>query len=197
MEHDFTPVKQREDDALIAPDQIGPSAYRAHAWALTGKSPVEWEKLGDAEQHKWLKHAVDFSAHAAGMEGVPVVDACKRLLPGFEKLTPREQLAFQAAVRHMAMLIDAFDQIGDLSGQEAFWKGWTEERLKRLPAAPPAAPILQPKEVKHEQESNDRRDDFGPDQSAGKRGDGGHRDMVASWGPLFDSVAGSRDEDRR
>jgi hypothetical protein len=43
--------------------------------------------------------------------------------------------------RHMARLIDAWDEISnDLAGQEDFWRGWREKRLAALPKRPELTP---------------------------------------------------------
>lgn len=138
-------MEERDSDITLEVSAMAASAFRAHSWATKGES-AEFEKLGMDAMERWFRYANDFSSNCAMYEGMRGADIAKRFYEryvqnGWAALAPRDQLAFEAVVRHLAILVDAPDLVrNDIESQEQFWRGWTEERLRRLAAPPPEPP---------------------------------------------------------
>lgn len=116
-------------------ETLATSTYRAWAHAL-GIAEPDFDKLSIAEQERWFRYAKDYQDVCPTYEGMKVDEVCRRFFgryPTEKELGPLEKLAQQVIIRHLTILIDAADQLrGDYDGQERFWRGWTEERLRKL-----------------------------------------------------------------
>lgn len=140
----LAPLETDRDESGVSIElsQMGASAYRAYEWATNG-CEADFERLGIDEMEKWFRYCNDFTASCQTYDGMAAPKIAERFYghysDNWDKIPIRNRLAFEAVVRHMAILTDAPELIrNDLSGQEQFWKGWTEERLRRLSAAAPS-----------------------------------------------------------
>lgn len=125
--------------ADIRPDQLAESAFRAFHAALGDN--LTWDDASPEEEAVFQRlgmTALSILEPQAGKAWPVVADdvwrRTRRWLGQPESelasLDLCQQLAWEALVKHVAMVLDAGDEIDNLGALEASWRGWAEQRMK-------------------------------------------------------------------
>ena len=127
--------------------RMASSAMAAYCHAL-GVSPESMRNLGESWEKAWLILANKFDSLTGSLEGKTgmmaaeivygVWKAAFESLGGVEptrwdKLTLDLQIAWEAATRHLSLVIEAEEPL-NWAAEEANWKNWAERRLDKLTA---------------------------------------------------------------
>ncbi len=115
------------DTELIA--RSGWTAYRA-AMQLP---LIPWEHASDEEEARWQRVALHAEGLLLTLQGQRFDQIAPVLARSYWRderpLTSAETLAWEAAARHLATLLDADEIPEDLAKQEQSWAEWAQKRL--------------------------------------------------------------------
>jgi len=123
-------------------NDLAQTACRAYHYAQGILYPP-WDKLSLKEQDAWEKAVLKGQHLIENADQIRWVEIARRLQNAhesivcletphaYDKLSIKEQFAWEAVARHLANLIGA-DEIPDLAALETHWGPWVIERLTKL-----------------------------------------------------------------
>ena len=122
--------------------RIAHTTYNAFRYAMKNQGPRDqalpsWGELPEEAQDGWLRAVVVTSASVEEVNNPLWSDLAKAAFETYARkaitwttLEPRQQLAWQAAVRHLVNVLDLEDPFDvDIEEMESRWFSWVEAKL--------------------------------------------------------------------
>lgn len=117
------------------------TSYAAYGYAIGKPFPL-FRDAAEDEKEKWKRFALAAPGVFARLAGRPVKEVAEtmrraslELPPGHAEDVPRaEMLAWEAATRHLAQVIDQADELDParLKELERTWRQWADKRTIKL-----------------------------------------------------------------